>query len=252
LFLTSHFLLGFNAVKRRYPPVLNWICLAAGVVVYAAYSSRMSAVAVALFAFGACLSRPGKTSAIIMAVSLAVLPIALYVPLYMREMSYQGLVPMAHELFGGNLMRNFEMRVVLANSITAGFMVSALTATTANIDLPYMLTSLNPMPGALTDWAEFTHDLNPSTPYSVLGEWLNFGLPSSILFHGLLGALFAYFGFKARAGDKLYLTVGTGILFLTTLMMLQYNTRMSTRFIYYFVVIVLARFGYRQFRKVID
>jgi hypothetical protein len=122
--------------------------------------------------------------------------------------------------------------------------------------LSYLLTSINPLPGSLTEWNQIRGNLlvNAYTPFSALGELALYGLP-------FLAAYFAVAGFVAsrlqiwasRLGgiaNVLALSAVAACMPLFAFEILQYNLRSATRVLWYaaFAVLLFQVFAHRRSR----
>jgi hypothetical protein len=124
--------------------------------------------------------------------------------------------------------------------------LTGVVATDGRFTPAAFLTSVNPLPGDLTDWPQIKEDLriNGYVPYSGLGELASLGFAYLIGFFLLVGAgltlvqrslrssggLRAIVGFMGGAGLTLNFAVG----------MLQYNTRADVRFLWCLAVLALV------------
>lgn len=108
----------------------------------------------------------------------------------------------------------------------------------------YLLTSLNPAPGGMTDWYVIFKRLriNPYAPFAAIGEIFSFPVIAAF-FYIFIGGFFAYVEKKIY---KLLVNrnfVGGFILFLLTSAFIpysfEYNLRSSVRFIYYAIIFMI-------------
>jgi hypothetical protein len=112
-----------------------------------------------------------------------------------------------------------------------------------SIPLHDLATSLSPLPGSLTDWAQIapTLQLNSFTPYSGLGELLNYGWPYLCLGLAATGALYALLERLVRRSiaPRLGLLVLCAIAALTVVRSTEYNLRSLARLSYYVTAVVI-------------
>lgn len=121
-----------------------------------------------------------------------------------------------------------------------------LAATTAGMDsfpIHSLVTSLNPLPGAFTDWPQVKAgmQINRYTPTSAIGELANYGRPYLIAFFVILGWCLA----KVQAWNARMLPLratlasilGFGAIGGFALSLLQYNLRAGMRGIWYFLAL---------------
>ena len=245
LSLACVFLLGAKSdAKAKFRHQL-WISIVLALVFFiefAAYSSRMFPIAILLFSFGFFVANKNFFSVIFLVFIIFFLPVLLHIPLRLRGLDEQGLIPLASGLFTNEFWDEFNYLVGLNNSILTNFPITILTYIHGSIDVNYLITSINPAPGSMTNWYNMVSGLNSSTPYSSSGEWLNFSKNSLLLFYFFLGGIYGGLDKISRNGDMLSATIGYMLFNMCTLTMLQYSTRASVRMLYYFLAIKLIIF----------
>lgn len=114
------------------------------------------------------------------------------------------------------------------------------------LNYDYLLTSLNPSPGFLTNWYTIFEDLriNPYVPFTGIGEI--FSYPKiAFFFYFFIGLFFAH---SEKIVQKLFLNkkiIFGFILFLLTVAFVpysfEYNLRSCVRFIYYAMIFALIQ-----------
>jgi hypothetical protein len=125
------------------------------------------------------------------------------------------------------------------------------------LPLSYLLTSINPLPGSMTDWNRIKDNLrvNAYTPFNTFGELALYGLP-------FLAAYFVVAGFVTTRlqlwasrlvgmGNVLAHIVVAACMPFFSFMILQYNLRSSTRLLWYaaLIVLLLQIFSQRRSRS---
>jgi hypothetical protein len=135
----------------------------------------------------------------------------------------------------------------IAGNILVAVPLSSTVQETASGALPlhYFLTSINPLPGAFTDWASVYPELglNRATPFSALGELAAYGWPILVSYLLAVGFLLS---FAQRINSSLppaartMVSVATGAMtVLLGLDLLQYNLRSGTRLVWYVIALTL-------------
>lgn len=109
----------------------------------------------------------------------------------------------------------------------------------------FLITSINPLPGFMTDWYEIYNDLriNPYAPFTAIGEIFSYkSVP--IYFYFIVGWLFSY---SERVISELFREKKVFIGFILFLVIsafvpysFEYNLRSSVRFLYYSLFIILT------------
>lgn len=109
-----------------------------------------------------------------------------------------------------------------------------------------LLTSLNPLPGWLTNWEGIRGDLriDPVTPFSGLGELGSFGLVLVATFFLAIGALLSVLQCSLTRLSEVRALFGSlagiGLTLLFSITMLQYNLRAGARIIWYLGILLAA------------
>jgi hypothetical protein len=243
LTLAASFMLGLNFQKLGVFRSCSLILLI--VLIELSFSSRMSGVSMMLFGSGVVIYGNSFKYKFLFFSSVFIAIVFIHVSLFMRGESEQGLVPLLIAI-GGTGVRgvwsDFSISTVLNNLLLVNFAITSLTVTDANISLSYVVTALNPMPGFMTDWYSLDAGINKYTPYSSMGELLNFSFLFSVVFYFLLGMCYAYVDVKSRKDFVFYGMIGWALMNISALDMLQYSTRSSMRFFYYFIILLIVRY----------
>lgn len=239
LALAVSFVVGINFYKTG--QFFSWALIATVVLVELSYSSRMGMVSFVAFCVGLWISaRNPLVKFLAISAALIVSPYLVHIALFMRGEFEQGLIPVvSHIITGDEIWTDFSLDTIANNTIFINFVITALTAKTSEINIDYILTSVNPLPGFMTDWYELEFGLNSATPYSSMGELLNFGFGFSLVFYALLGALYAKLDVLSRVNRFIFGVIGAVLFNISTITMLQYPTRSSLRMIFYFMSIVI-------------
>lgn len=165
--------------------------------------------------------------------------------LSLRYSEYHGIGPYLYLPFldPSQIIRNsfFNIYYTIIFGLFAAF--NTLSRNTVNYD--YLLTSLNPAPGFLTDWYLIFRDLriHPAVPFTGIGEIFTYPTVA-FFFYVFVGYFFAHSEKVIQAlFSKKKVLLGF-VLFLLTAAFIpysfEYNLRSSVRFIYYamfFIVI---------------
>ena len=135
---------------------------------------------------------------------------------------------------------------VLGNVLFSVPLTGFIALHDTRLPFSYFLTSINPLPGSLTDWGFIKNGLrvNANTPFNTLGELALYGAP-------VLAGYFAAVAFvTTRLQMKASKLVGLENLLahlvvaacatLFSVSVLQYNVRSSTRAVWYAVLVVVA------------
>ena len=248
--------------RRSSRPIrlLGVLVFAAYEVIFFALATRQFAVAPAVFCFGALLARPrSKSLQLLAGLALIATPLLIQAPLNLRGLQSQGLSPFLAYLAGSGssfFLQMFspeQLRTYLLNTFY-GFPLTAYVASAAHIPIPYLLTSINPLPGSLTSWYQVNAQLRVSEyiPFNSLGELLNYGLSIAGASFFLLGMILTSIdrGIRRRLARGSYLlpTVYIGLTVLFLLSTTQYNLRSSVRLLYYMLAISILGWMFRAFK----
>ncbi|MGH7688750.1 MAG: hypothetical protein ACREN3_04020 [Gemmatimonadaceae bacterium] len=231
-------------------------------LLFVSLSTRIAAVIVVFFLLGLALGRAReRTLVLLLVLWVATLPILFEVPLALRGMAQQGLVPLPT-----NLARMAAVNSALEYSQSVGELVmnvgfgvplAAYVSHAQPIPKSVLLTSLSPLPSfisvpGLPPWDAVQEHLrvSPYIPYNALGELLNQGWPWLIAYYLLIGVIAAWTDLGARVFDgqrkRWGYLIASGLLFFFAISSTEYNLRSSTRLVYYAVAaIVLWRVLYQ-------
>jgi len=244
------FMLGCVRAKSSRETVLVWTTLICLELVFLGYSSRSVAVAPVLFAIARHGLRPTAHNSGLLFIAIAASPYFLTLPLALRGAPTQGLIPLfSHPYEYITLASGFGYSELLDNFLLSCFDITAATSLAVDIDVGYILTSLNPMPGFLTDFYSYNIGLHEFIPYNVMGEWMAFSEPLGLLFFLIVGVVFGIIHAATAIDDKLISIVGRLPLFMFVLLSMQYSTRAAMRPVYYFVCVVALIWVASQFRS---
>lgn len=210
-------------------------------VVTFAMATRLMALVPALFVAGCFCARPQLRSVrLLLYLSVLAGVVLLPIPITMRNLPIKGLIPFVAELrkigtiFGVRGMFKHVMGSILIVFPMTGYVGQAHRLSTHDL-----ITTINPLPGKLTDWYSIAHTLrvNFFEPYNGLGELMNYGVEIGVTFYVLLGMYFSHTDRKIRRwmaqGNVLPAIALFGFAVLLVLMSLQYNLRNSFRLVYY-------------------
>lgn len=150
-----------------------------------------------------------------------------------RNHSLQGLFPNLVHLFTEGVELDsvfFGLNYIF--SYGAGVLGVMLNQVNYDPDLFYL--AINPLPSSLIDISRVIHEskINPSAPFSAIGEIYSMGWFLSILILILIGLTISILEFITKRHKKLYVTVVL-LVTLGTLLSYQYNLRGFSRLLYY-------------------
>jgi hypothetical protein len=221
--------------------------LAVWTVTLFAISTRTLAVAPALIILARLLSRPGEriVGRLIVAGLATIVLLNLALTLRAGTTGF-GLRPFTAQLLADpSMIWQIEPGGIFGNVLFSVPLAGQVTVYEPDLSGHDLATSINPLPGGLTDWALVSRHLrlNLNTPYSGLGELNNHGPLILVFYLAAAGALFALLDVATRrltgaarvAGSLLLLGLAT----LFTFEMLQYNLRAGTRVLYYAIALVV-------------
>lgn len=184
-----------------------------------------------------------RRTAILIGAVLATI-VLLQLPLTLRGSSDQsGLVPYLEMLWlRPESLLSFDIPRIMGN-VLFSVPLAGTVATMGDYPHSWFVTSINPMPGSYTDWAEIKPmiRINRWTPACGLGELRNYGLAYLVGYMLVSGAILARlqaWNFRlppARAA--LASVIGMGLTGGFTFDLLQYNLRSGTRMLWYFLIV---------------
>jgi len=213
--------------------------------IYFAMSSR--ALAIIPFAIAiAIINRFTLGKAIISAILVPFSTfIGLALPLYLRSLPEEGLVPYLKSLqfvaFG-----QVSSRTVFQNFIVS-FDLNGLTAfSVSKLPLRDLIIEISPIFGQAAGWYDISrnHRFNSATPFAGLGEIMNYGFIYFLVVFTLIGAVIGGLNFYLSAkiwglGKISFFILMAGTSYFA-LLCLQYNFRSAIRVIYYLMAYVIA------------
>lgn len=208
------------------------LALATGLVLVG-YGTRLLALAPLLVLIGYMLGgRRVRTGGWLAAgiLSFALLPL----PLIARQASEHGLIPYISAIF-----HNYDISTAITEIVgNIGFSMPILeyTARTASIPTNYMWISVSPVD--TESWERIAPQMRAHyfIPYSALGEWASFGaIP--LFFATLIWAVatrvaLSEFAKLHHGLSFLFLVSGSGLVALSLVYALQYNTRSVARILW--------------------
>jgi hypothetical protein len=226
--------------------------LAGWTVTLFAISTRTLAVVPALIIMARLLSRPRERilGRLVIAVLASIVLLNLALTLRIGIAGF-GLRPFTARLLADpSLMWQFDPGGIFGNVLFSVPLAGQVAVYEPDLSGRDFVTSINPLPGGLTDWPLLSQQLrlNIFTPYSGLGELSNHGPLILAFYLAAAGALFALLDVTTRrlagairvAGSLLLLGLAT----LFTFDLLQYNLRSGTRILYYAIALmVMLRVG---------
>ena len=249
LFLTGYVFFSHRSLRLR----ISAAALALGyAALYLGTDTRFFALVVPMFCFGGLLTgtwSPRQRVVAVVVSGVAAL-LMIQIPLVLRSEPNHGLVAAI------DYLRHDPSLLVASplNNVLLGAPLSLYVAHNVPA-LPWhdFVTSLSPLPSSMTDWGQIapTLQLNPTTPYSALGELLNHGWWCLCVVMAAFGALYAVLERLVR----LSIVPGLGVLILSAVAALgvlrstEYDLRTFARLGYYVAVIVVLLLLVPPYRK---
>jgi hypothetical protein len=167
-----------------------------------------------------------------------------------------GAVPFLAYITSHPAMAATPRVAAIAGNILVAVPLSSTVRETASGALPlhYFLTSINPLPGAFTDWESIYPELglNRATPFSALGELAAYGWPilvGYLLVVGFLLSLAQRINSSLPPAARTMVSVATAAMtVLLGLDLLQYNLRSGARLIWYVIALTFLANVIHKFR----
>lgn len=256
LALPTMFALGrMCALSRRFLVRLYAIALLSiYTLTFLTLSSRVFVILLLFFISGLALGRARyRTIIIISALWMALLPLMLQVPLHLRAMPHQGLLPLVDNLsqlteHPGIKKLYYDGASVAQSNLTFGVPLAGYVSKQESIGASALFVSLSPLPSAISipgypDWSSIRHSLrvSPYIPYNAIGELLNHGWVWLVVYYYFVGFIAGWLDNRTRScvssRSRLGYMLGCGFLLLFSVLSTQYNLRSSTRLIWYAIFI---------------
>lgn len=223
-----------RGVSRLYALVL----LSGFIAYFVAMGTRRLALVPLLILLAYAVSKRGKVSLVAVVGAAAAGLVMLALPLHFRSQATHGLFPYLASI------QSFEItpQVIATsfNNFLAGFKITALTGEQPTIPLDVLWISLNPISGDSAGWYEVarTLRLNRFTPYSAIGELVNYG---PLVFVLVIAGIGLALGLVQRINDRLLedtlgrfvAIVALGLVFIFVIQSAQYNLRADVRYLYF-------------------
>jgi hypothetical protein len=243
--------------RRPGQRLLAWFALVLFFVFFASRASRAMALMPILLIIGFTAISGRRPQRSLFVVAAMAVPVLLGLALAERSSDVgHGLLPYLSHVGSDATMipeATFDsMDNVLFSIPLAGYVASQVPPLSES----FALTSLNPLPGTLTNWSEVSPHLrvNYYIPFNALGELANYGYGFLFVYLLLIGLIFNALHNSLRligATARGYLTVLLyGMIISFAMQSLQYNLRSATRWIYYaLAVVVVSHFLLRGPRR---
>ncbi|MFP7834817.1 hypothetical protein [Marisediminicola sp. LYQ134] len=224
---------------RRGPVKLYALMLMLGFVGYfVSLGTRRLALLPILLILAYAMANKGRIPLVpaILAGITALLSLAL--PLHFRGQELHGIIPHIGSLAAFDL--SLDVIATSFNNFLAGFKITAMTGfAQPPIPIEVLWISLNPITGDLAGWYDVSRSLrlNQFTPYSAIGELINYG---PVVFTAVFAALGAVLGLIQRINDRLLgdtlgrfiVILALGLIFIFVIQSAQYNLRSDVRYVY--------------------
>ncbi|MCC2034062.1 hypothetical protein [Microbacterium allomyrinae] len=217
---------------------LSLVLILGFIAYFVSMGSRRLALVPLLLLLAYVFARRGKLSVIPVVIAAVGAVVTLALPLHFRGQASHGLLPYMASLSSFSLSP--EMLATSLNNFVAGFKITAVTGfQSAKIPTEALPISLSPLDGNVVGWYEVAPLLriNRYTPYSAIGELINYG---SLVFVVILLGLGIVLGFSQVLNDKLLTSplgrlvaiLALGLIFMFVIQSSQYNLRSVVRYIY--------------------
>ena len=168
--------------------------------------------------------------------------------LYLRSQDLHGLLPHFEQLALNSFSSN-----AFGNVFGTFLVIIPVTLLGLQVPTPsnYLLTSINPLPGRLTDWYEIADDLllNPWTPTGSIAQLHNLGVVQELTVWIVLGFVLGLLGKFSSSRDSSLIVklISTALILSASLQFLQYSFRAGMRFVYADILFLfLVNFYYRK------
>jgi hypothetical protein len=168
--------------------------------------------------------------------------------LYLRSQELHGLLPHFEQL-----VLNGFANSAFGNVIGTFLVIIPVTLLGLQVPTPsnYLLTSINPLPGRLTDWYEIADNLllNPWTPTGSIAQLHNLGVVQELTVWIVLGFVLGLLGKFSSSRDSSLIVnlISTALILSASLQFLQYSFRAGMRFVYADILFLfLVNFNYRK------
>lgn len=214
-------------------------------LLFFALATRRINVLPLCFALGAYVAVMNRRSKVGMLVAAAMGAATLPVPLYMRGIEHQGLIPYLKALPG--LLSSDVSWTDTLNNVLVAFPITALSAFESSpIPLRNLLIELNPAPGNLAGWYQINGSmrLNRYTPFSGVGEVGNLGWFTVAVVWILVGVLLAWMDARCwrlvNDGARIAAACIVGLAGLFAISVVEYNLRNSQRDLIYAVIFIFT------------
>jgi hypothetical protein len=173
----------------------------------------------------------------------------------LRQLPEHGVIPYLKSIGSSSqdFYRSFFFNIYY--SFIYGVFVTIRTVEKAQLDWNMILVNINPLPGFLAGWYDYSNDMriNIYAPYSLHGRVFRTGTIFTIIYFVFSGLIFSYFEKKIRKllteGKRIYAFFLTIILVLHIVYAFEYNMRSAIRYFYYAFFIVFMVYIFKQLKK---
>ena len=172
--------------------------------------------------------------------------------LYLRSQELHGLLPHFKQL----ALNSFSSSA-FGNVFGTFLVIIPVTLLGLQVPTPsnYLLTSINPLPGRLTDWYEIAGNLllNPWTPTGSIAQLHNLGVVQELTAWIILGFGLGLLGkFSSRRDRALIVSlISLALILSASLQFLQYSFRSGLRFVYADVLFLFLVNFFHQKKKLV-
>ncbi len=169
-----------------------------------------------------------------------------------RGLSVHGLVPYV-QYYSHHLGDVWVAPNEVVGNLLFGYPLTSYVVNVApQVSQHAIATSLNPLPGSLTDWATVSETLraHPFIPYNTIGELFSYSAAVAVVYFAIAGFLLQHAAatLLRNASDRVRLGVALGVLAAAAFFMvtsLQYNTRTVSRTLWLMLGLVVLAGAWR-------
>jgi hypothetical protein len=228
----------------RVGKVVAALVLSGYVLTLFSLGTRAFALIPLMAALGIIAGRPNSKRMVAMLAAAGLASVLLLqVPLTLRASATHGLLPYINTLAQTSAI---DLTSSASNVLFAYQLTGQVAFSSAPLSFGTLLVSLDPRPGATTDWYNIAPLLrvNDYTPFNAIGELGNYGWPVLAGFFVLVGAYFGRLEWRLRelleSGQGLAALLLFALACLFVVLTFEYNLRSCVRILYYIIAADIA------------
>ncbi len=177
--------------------------------------------------------------------------------MHLRGLESHGLIPYLSEVLyiDSSIFRDFFFNIYYI--FIYGVFVTVKTMSIAVKDWSIIFTNINPLPGSMAGWYEFskTRRINVYAPFSTHGEVFSMGKWFTFCFYVAVGFIISYLDVLVRKliSRQHYFSalIINLLIVLHIFYSFEYNMRSSIRYIYYALAFVVILWAFRFIKRVL-